>query len=317
MLKNVFKYAALACLIISQPNIAYSKNLSKEAVRQLVFTDQFSIGKVYAYKATGEHMQGTGRFLGEAKGVLTIPRDVRIYLIPSYEVLEKPEALRTVAPDSFYAISFGRTSLLANVVKVIPFLKHLTGLQQLQVVGAELKDDHLTSLKSLINLESIGLGCNEIEGRCFKELKPLSRLSKLDLTFNPLTPVAFTYISQFKNLEVLRLSRCGVTDSAIKELTKLPKLRLLTLNRANITAKGLANLKDMKSLRVLNLTDTNLSVQDLLVLKGLQLHSLDLPGTKYSTSELDLLKATFPKTSLIQAGKILTESQKVIFAPLH
>jgi Leucine-rich repeat (LRR) protein len=312
------------------PSSYAHESADKELVRLLVFPKQFSLGKLYSYEPIDAHRlfleshevsHGLGHYVGEAKGVISLPvqRHTRIYLSPSYELIEHPEVLTTLDPKIVDCVAFDNKALMIPVDKAVEPLSHLTGLRRVEINVAELTDEQAAPLRKLTNLESLSLVGNALHGSCLTGFTSMTKLKSLDLTFNPLTRSAFTYISRISSLERVAINQCGVNDSDLAELAKLHNLTHLGINQSSVTAKGLALLKHFKNLQHLSLLGTSLSVKDLTILSGSNLRSIDLPHRKYSEQDLQMLKEALPSihVAIPNRSHKVDNDTRMIFAPLH
>jgi hypothetical protein len=303
---------------------------SETRLRKLVFPGKISLGRVYSYDAPpNDRARAVIRFIkdcnvqfiGEAKGTLTISlrKSRGIYFEPSYELMEHPGSLNLLDPNICDCIAYSGIGLMGDAATTIPGLAHLTGLRRVDIKGAELTDEQLAPLKTLVNLESVDLMGNALTGACFEKLTCWTKLRSIDLSFNKLRPTSYHNLAQLKNLERIHLDQCGVTDSDLKELSTLPKLRDLAIGQASITSVGLAYLKNARSLKVLDICGTHLPAKDLVVLKDSTLHQLKVSVNMYSPSDLLQLKKAMPALNVTvpNTAARLSGEDKELFAPLH
>jgi hypothetical protein len=312
------------------PNTAAQAEDSSKALRKLVFPANVSYGDLYSYSIPGDpdtlpNADGVrhdrGRFLGKAMGTVILPpsKSQHIYFFPSYELINHPEVLNTIAPDQIECLAFIATAVLQPIDKTIAPIAHLTGLRRLEIDAAELTDAQLAPLKALPNLEYLSAVANTAHGDCFKDFACKNKLKSIDLTFNPISKPAIAYLTQFKNLENLSLSQCSITDSDLPQLTKLTKLRNLSIGQSLVTSKGLSTLAGMKSLRMLDVNGSKLSVHDLAVLKNSTIKTIKLAPHWYSAKELQALQVALPNIaiSIPRREKNVDSDTKTLFGPLH
>jgi len=304
------------------------KTAKAAAIRKLVFPSQFSLGRLYVYKdkvsphhyPNGKMVAETlGRFVGEAKGTVqfAVPDQAVVYLVASYQLTEHPEVLTKLDPNVVDCLSFANTGIMAEVIRAIKPVSHLTGLRYLDLSVSELTDESLTPLKALTNLERLNLYMSGINGTFLKEVTSLRKLLSLELTSNLLDAKAFVYLSKFQSLENLQLNRCGVRDGDMQQVSKLANLTSLGLSQDLMTGKGLALLKPLKKLRFLSLTNCNLSTSDLMALKGTDLSTLNLPANSYTPAEMSQLQRAMPHTKLFCRSGQVSDYEKTLYGPLH
>ncbi|NJL71618.1 MAG: hypothetical protein HC888_08360 [Candidatus Competibacteraceae bacterium] len=297
--------------------------------RSFVFPGQVSLGKLYFYADSEPGglpwhcdvvFAQPGSSLGEARGfrTLKLPEHSRIYLFPSYHLLEHPDLFKLIDPNCFDGLSFGKTSLMVPVENCLSQLLHLKGLRRLELEGAELSDSQIVPLKGLINLESLSLPMNTIDGTCFSQMQSLSKLRELDLSLNKISPEGFRAISRFKSLEVLYLDKSGVNDAALEHLTTLPKLKHLGIGQSKLTARGLSLIKKMKSIEIVDLEGAPLAVKDFAVLQGSKVSCLSLSGKQFSATQLKQIRGLLPGVVFnITPVDSASSDHKMLFAPLH
>lgn len=137
----------------------------------------------------------------------------------------------------------------------------LTGLQKLSLRG--LKDDCLTSIISLENLQELDLVSAEITN--LKGLSYLRNLRRLHLSGTKIT--SLDGIEALTNLQDLNLFNTEI--SSTESLSHLINLQWLNLSQTKVT--DLMGLSNLVNLKVLYLNDTNISCIDTLsCLKRLQ-----------------------------------------------
>lgn len=313
----------------AKPEGVQKTRAGKMVMRTLVFPGQVSLGKLYFYTDTEPGglpwhcdvvFAQPGSSLGEARGVRTLrlPEHSRIYLFPSYHLLEHPDLFKLIDPNSFDGLSFGKTSLMVPVENCFSQLVLLKGLRRLELEGAELSDRQIVPLRGLVNLESLSLPMNTIDGTCFSQMQSLSKLRELDLSLNKISPDGFRAISGLKNLEVLYLDKSGVSDAALEHLTTLPKLKHLGIGQSKVTARGLSLIKKMKSIQIVDLEGAPLTVKDFAILQGSKLSCLSLSGKQFSPSQLKQIHSLLPGVELnIAPADSASSDHKMLFAPLH
>lgn len=298
-------------------NGAVVKRLAKPTqLRTLTFPTDHSVGTIYSYKSDDEHMLGNSPRIGEAQGKVTVPADMRIYIIPSDFALEHPDILDKIDPDAFYGFSFGRKGAILSVDKAVPHITRLMGIKRLHLKGCDLTDNQLAPIGQLRNLEELILEGNDFNGSCLTNLSKLPKLTHLDMNFTPLKPPAFETLSHFPVLDDLAVPRTGVDDTALLHLSKIKHLKVLYIGGSRISPKGLAQLKACNNLKLLNLSECTLRNQDVCVLKGMPLFSVILPW-KPTGNELTTIRKALPNTVIDFIDRTPNAEQLKTFAPLH
>jgi hypothetical protein len=108
--------------------------------------------------------------------------------------------------------------------------------------GSNLRDDDLSCMRELTDLDVLVLRDTGIGDRGCLNLVPLERLTTLDLHHTRITDATIQTISRMSRLESLDISHTSVTDGAVPELGKLKHLRELRLTETGITDGGLREL---------------------------------------------------------------------------
>lgn len=312
--KTIFQSLLLPAMIAALCTPALSAKPTQ--FRTLTFPTEHSVGTIYSYKPSDEHMLGNSPRVGEAQGTIKVPVGMPIYMIPSDYAIAHPELLDKIAPDAFYGLSFGHKGAIMSVDKAVPHITRLTGLKHLHLKGCDLTDNQIAPISELRNLEDLILEGNVLNGSCLTNLSKLQKLIHLDMNFTPLKPPAFEILSRFPALEDLAVPRTGVDDTALAHISKIKRLKLLYISGSHITPKGLAQLKSSKTLRVLNLSECTLRNQDVLVLKGMPLYSLVLPW-KPGGNELAKIRKELSGIIVEYIDRTPNAEQLKTFAPLH
>ena len=299
-----------------------------QQTRKIAFPRQFSLGALYSVEKPDSEQfllrseivqHERGKFLGEAQGILTVTagRQTQIYLFPSYKLVEHPEVLKQVDPSAFDCITLNTVATMEAIDKIMPYLKHLTGLKRLELAGAELTDEQVGSLQSFKNLESLDLAANAIHGSCLKDLPLLPRFIDLNVSMNDLNAEAFAYLGQIKNIAWLDVGRTRADDRALERLSHLQKVAYLGMRGNNFSARGITLLNKMRALKHVDLTGVPVSLNDLLPLKASTLKEINLPGGHYTKAELEILNKALPNISNLPLNQGVDKETQKDFGPLH
>ncbi len=168
----------------------------------------------------------------------------------------------------------------------MPFLAKLRNLQELSIVGTEVTDEGLTSLRGLSQLKRVQLNGRGFTSRCLQavaswhDLNELSlsyleprkdgepewseiptlptKLRSLDFLFCPeIGDEQFKAISALAHLESLSIRTeglKGITDAGVSHLAVAPRLKSLAIGPTSVTDQGLSRLQGMESLENLDIT---------------------------------------------------------------
>jgi len=195
---------------------------------------------------------------GQARDDVRVPTGKRIRLILHSWTWQNPQtlsALKQLRPDDIYSLilspkwSSGGRKPSNNCM---PYITHLTGLNTLNLDGANITIrglEYLTELKSLERLKSpAGLGDSGMIA--VGKLRPLKVLYIWEN--NSVTNEGLEQLLNLRSLELLVLKSVRMTDEGLKVLSGLPSLNHLILD-GNFTNNAVLYLKDIPSLRTLKI----------------------------------------------------------------
>ena len=177
------------------------------------------------------------RPLGQARDSVTVPGDSAVRLDVNLEAHEDPSPLKRLGADDLQWLSFRAWGPSTRTDHAISCIRHMTGLEGLDVAGTHVTDSGLAHIASLAQLRALLL-----EG-------------------NPVTDVGLVHLAALTKLETLELwgSRVAVSDAGLVHLAQLTALHDLTLWGTKITDDGLVHLHRLTSLRRLGLSDTGVT----------------------------------------------------------
>lgn len=127
--------------------------------------------------------------------------------------------VRPIAMDSDWRYGNFRGIDAETAAKVLPLLKDMKTLTDLNLSGAKLTDAQLASLAGDANL------------------------TRLHLENTPVTDAGLAHIKGLKNLVYLNLFNTAVTDKGLQQLTGLTNLQKLYVFETKVTDAGVAALK--------------------------------------------------------------------------
>lgn len=128
-------------------------------------------------------------------------------------------------------------------------------LKSLELCYSEVRDSHLSRLRSLPALEELNLDSCTV-----------SDWGVAHLADNNVTP----------NLTTLDLADSDIGDASMSKIAQFEKMKNLSLFYCNITNRGLRHLASLKNLETLNLDSRDIGDDGLKYLRNLPLTSLDL-----------------------------------------
>lgn len=143
----------------------------------------------------------------------------------------------------------------------LAFAEGLTGLKDLDLMGAEITDDHLAHLAGLEDLDRLVLDGTPITGAGLKHLAKLRGLEQLMLNSTGVDDAGLEHLAGLYSLVELGLSNTAVTDAGMKTLAGLPNLETLTIFNTAVGDAGLAELVRLPRLRNLDAYDTKMTAE--------------------------------------------------------
>ncbi len=249
-----------------------------------------------------------------AQGIVHIKGTGKLAFIASYKLLQNMQPLTNFKADDIQILDLSDTifeeSELSHITK-------LTGLQRLQLDGTEVTDDCLKHIACLTNLEFVNISRAMIKGTTLEQLIPLKRMIRLELGHNNLKASNLGGLAKLQMLKTLRVQNCQLTDEGLKPVSAIVGLETLIMHdNPKITDAGLKQLSKLKGLSCLGVGHTAITVGGLKALAALPLQSLRVYANQFTPSQIERIKAIFPKATLVieRAGRKVDHS---LFAPLH
>jgi hypothetical protein len=170
---------------------------------------------------------------------------------------------------------------------------------------SEMSDAGLKALKSMKNLQYLGLFANELDGSFLKDLTDLKMLRIIILSNNTLKEENLEYFSQYKGLQVLNLAHTRISTRNLKFLAQTPSLEILSLS-------GNDNVKD--DLVPLVVPLKNLGLLDI---RRAGLTQVGLEKIKKARPDLTIMTYLDRKRSKSsEENKSKTKEYETIFGPL-
>ena len=194
----------------------------------------------------------------------------------------------------------------SNLETLLPLLKQIPGLEELNVANPALTDDVARALDGL-PLQSLGFQGAPIGDATLAALKTMP-LKALNLSGTKLTDGGLANLSGLTALEYLALKDTSITDAGLAHLKNLTALTNLILTNTKVTDAGLVHLAGMKRLEAINLTNTAVTDAGLEHLGRMPgLAGVNVTGTKITDAGLVHLKPLPKLTKLNVTGTAVTE----------
>ncbi|CAN5274373.1 hypothetical protein BH11CYA1_BH11CYA1_09750 [soil metagenome] len=247
-------------------------------LRVLKFPDKLSVGGIAVLKKAYFDVDDVADDLSEkkinqkAQGTITVPANRFVVFFPNHNSFANPHILDALPANSFDHVVFRYISMDASDSKLgnpaLAYLGRFTGLRCLDLLRAEINDEGLKPLKTLVNLEYLDLFSTEVDGTFLKSLTNLKKLrfigannigfkkselryfcqlaglTTLNLSHNRFHDRDIEVLAGCKNLVTLGLgNNPEITDGVLKTLAQMPKLRNIDLRETQISEKALASLE--------------------------------------------------------------------------
>lgn len=210
-------------------------------------------------------------FNQKAQGTIHIPANKFVVFFPNHNFFTNPHILDGLPANSFDHVVFRYMSMASSEDNLgnpaLVYLSRFTGIRGLDLEKAEINDQSLKQLKTLVNLECIALFSTEIDGTFLKSFIGLKKLRfvgvnntgfkkselryfcnlpalvSLNISHNRLNDRDIEVLAGCRNLEVLGVgSNPDITDDALKTFALMPKLRNIDLRSTEVSNKALLSL---------------------------------------------------------------------------
>jgi len=208
----------------------------------------------------------------------------------------------------------GKRVVSASFVKatgidaLVPRLKELPDLEELNLGNPAVTDAHLPALQGLPKLQSLGLMGAAVGDAGIEVLKSLPALKALNLIGTKVTDGGLASLKSLTALEYLGLKATAITDAGLAHLAGLTALTNLNLADTRVGDAGLVSLAGLKRLESINLSNTGVTDAGLAALvRVTSLAGLNLTGTRVTDAGLVQLKQLPKLTKLNLTGTPVTD----------
>ncbi len=235
--------------------------------------------------------------LGEAKGTIKVPANVRICYEPGAKFFRNPQMVLRLAPDSIDFIKMQFTPMEDEEEKMsdqaVEYLTHLKGLRIVDFDKSDTTDKGAARLAGMPNLTGISSTEALVTGTCFKSLSTCPKLEVMRIGAVQISNESLRFLKDFKSLKRIALIRAGLNSEGMQHLANTPNLTHLDISaNRKVTGKDLLKLMALKKLAVINLRDTYIKVADVKVFANNRKVSVIMPRmlAQYSKQERDEIK---------------------------
>lgn len=314
--RRVMKHPLKNSMAIAMVLMAAVCGLGSDAKERIIkFPEKTSIGKLYSFPKK-ESLIGTvnDTFFADAIGTVRVPDGQRTLLKGDYILRDDLKPLLRLKADDIDYLNLSKLPITDAQVKN---LRHLTGLQRLDLEGADISDEALKDIGMLKHLKVLCVSKTLINGSGFKYLAGLSELEELQTGNNNLKDSNVAYLLPLKRLRVLRLGATQIGEEAAKYVGKLQALESVRLaNNNRINDRAVSHLVGLGNLDGLNLRDTGVTIAALeSLIKMKKLRHLELSERFFNKRQMKLLRQELPKCRIkFGTGSKVSPD---LFAPLH
>ena len=247
--------------------------------RTIHFPKNRSVGEIFVRdrnaSITGFDALMDWKWLGEAKGDVTIPADMAVRLNITKNAWQAGKPFEGLKSDDIQMLSF--TQYKDADDSILKDLPQLAGLEVLGLSGTKITGSGLKYLTQLEKLKWLGLVVRYIGDDEIAPLADLTALESLNVRNTPISNYGLAHIGKIKTLRHLDVCGTSVDDDGLKHIKNLTSLRRLHFFRNNITDEGLKHLAGLTKMERLYLQNTQISDAGLVYLKRMKnLKVLDL-----------------------------------------
>lgn len=234
--------------------------------RVLNFTEDRSLGELWVQE-DGEERKGlwfnpfndiaSWRMLSRAVGGVRVPAGERVKLVVDSKAWQEAEGLaplKGLDSNALYALDLSNVWPPDRPVTdaCMPYVRHLTGLRQLDLGDSTVTARGLNQLAGMRHLERIGLPKHLSNGGLATVVR-MKSLTSVRLRPNRVTDRGFELLAELPNLKELVLEGEQLTDEGLGVLPRLTKLEYLLLRpgKGAFSVQGYAHIAGIPSLRTL------------------------------------------------------------------
>jgi hypothetical protein len=275
-----------------------------------------SLGKLATMNQSGDPLDvpSVGPFYSQAKGLVQIKPGLTFMFEPNPLLYQHTEVLSAFPAGTLYFLDLSK---LEATEELLAAVSKLHSLRALKLEEADIKDDHMKQLGTLVHLQFLNISGNLIKGPGLQYLRASKDLRRLEMGCNKVDRNIGQNLTLFPKLGCLLLYRDCLQDSDLVSIAKIQTLEYLKLSsNRDITDSGIKALIPLKHLRRLEVDDTQVTAAGLLVLKGSPLRSLIMDSRYNNKYFKTMLARAFPVTN-IEFTRPRNSIPIEVFAPLH
>jgi len=170
----------------------------------------------------------------------------------------------------------------------------LTGLQWVFFTDVALKDEHLTHVGALKQMDMLHLRNNGLSDDAMRYLRPAPVLQHLHISGNPIRGSGLRWLGDLPSLRILDLPKCPLRADEIGHIKGIRSLESLWLTDESCNEDVLRVVLGVPSITYLSLSSQNVTDEMVMKLPLKGLGGLNLRDTNVTRKGLDALKKKFP-----------------------
>lgn len=318
---HFFSYLILL-LAVSESALAHGNMQAN--MRCLQFPAEYSVGTLgLLEKAPTFTAKGKVLPIGEARGLIKVPRDKLVKMFPGVRFFQHPQCLLKLPPDGIDYINLKFTAMAdadeSVSDRLIPYVHHLAGLKGIDLDQSETTDAGLAKLGTMPELRALALAETLVTGKCLGQLTGCKKLEALRFGKGTIDNDSLRYLKEFPQLVNLELSRTNLSLRGLEHVSKCTKLRSLDINENSaIDDRAVPLLLKLSKLEHLYIKHTKISFAGVMQLSkmGLIKISLPLPFAKYSKAEQEQIRKHFPHFRVKPPKEAVDSYTKTMFGPM-
>ena len=318
VLRIQFGSCLVLLIVVCEPSFAH------ENMRILQFPTEYSVGTLGLLgKTSGVTAKGKVLPLGEARGLIKVPRDKLVKMFLGMQFFQHPQCLLKLPPDGIDYINLRFTAMSdadeSVSDRLIPYIHHLSGLKGIDLDKSETTDAGLAKLGTMPELRALALAETMVTGKCLGQLIGCKKLEALRFGRGTIDNESLRYAKEFPQLVNLELSRTNLSLRGLEHVSKCTKLRSLDINENSaIDDRAVPLLLKLSKLENLHIKRTKISFAGLMQLSKMRLSkiSLPMPFSQYSKSEQGQIKKQFPHITTKPPKQSVDSYTQTMFGPM-
>jgi len=302
----------------------FSHGAGNNKVRLLQFPADYSVGTLgLLEEIPGATAKGKVLPIGEARGLIRVPKDKFVKFQPGVRFFQHPECLLKLPPDGIDYIQLRYTAMADGDEKIsdrlIPYVHHLSGLKGIDMDQSETTDVGLAKLGTMPELRALALSETLVTGKCLPQLVGCQKLESMRFGKAAIDNESLRYLKEFPNLAIVDLARTNLSLRGLEHVSRCSKVRTLDLNdNPKIDDRAIPLISKLSNLRNLQIKGTKISLAGVIQLSKIGLTKISLPHSfnDYSRAEQAEIRKAFPANKFKGHSTRVDSYTRTMFGPL-